>query len=200
MKLEKRTESLRDVRDMNKIPGVVFGKSIDSESIQVDEKEFNEAFKRYGFTQAFDVKLGRKKLNVILKDIQRHHINNNQILNIKLLKVMAGDIIKANLPINLIGKGLIEKPGVMVQLISDAVEVEYQVGNEINHVDLDVSKLKIGDSIKVSDVIFPEGVNVIDDLDKMLVNITETKYVPEEQPEEEVDPMDVEVITEKKEE
>ncbi|MDY0317069.1 MAG: 50S ribosomal protein L25 [Candidatus Izemoplasmatales bacterium] len=198
MKLEKRTETLKSVRESNKIPGVLFGKTIEPEAIQIDEKDFKEAFKNFGLTQTFEVKLGRKKHNVYIKDIQRHHINHNLFLNVKLLKVVEGDLIHSHLPIHLLGKEKIEKPGIIVQLLSDSIEVEYGIGSSINHIDLDVSNLKVGDSVTVGDLSIPEGINVLDDHDKAVLNVSETKYVEEEQePEEEVDAMDVEVITEK---
>jgi len=198
MKLEKRTETLKSVRESNKIPGVLFGKTIEPEAIQIDEKDFKEAFKNFGLTQTFEVKLGRKKHNVYIKDIQRHHINHNLFLNVKLLKVVEGDLIHSHLPIHLLGKEKIEKPGIIVQLLSDSIEVEYGIGNSVNHIDLDVSNLKVGDSVTVGDLSIPEGINVLDDHDKVVLNVSETKYVEEEQePEEEVDAMDVEVITEK---
>ncbi|MDY0278029.1 MAG: 50S ribosomal protein L25 [Acholeplasma sp.] len=198
MKLEKRTETLKSVRESNKIPGVLFGKTIEPEAIQINEKDFLEAFKNFGLTQTFEVKLGRKKHNVYIKDIQRHHINHNLFLNVKLLKVVEGDLIHSHLPIHLLGKEKIEKPGIIVQLLSDSIEVEYGIGSSVNHIDLDVSNLKVGDSVTVGDLSIPEGINVLDDHDKAVLNVSETKYVEEEQEaEEEVDAMDVEVITEK---
>ncbi len=202
MKIEKRTEPLKIVREGNKIPGVLFGKSIEPESIQVDEKDFREAYREYGMTKTFEIKLGRKKHNVYIKEVQRDIVNHNQFLNVKLLKVMAGDLIKANLPINLIGKDKVEKPGVIVQFITDSVEVEYGIGEDFSHIDLDVSNLEIGDSLKIKDLIIPVGIQVVDDLEKTIVNVSETKYIPEEDQAEveEKDAMDVEVINEKTEE
>ena len=197
MKLEKRTETLRSVRESNKIPGVLFGKTIEPEAIQIDEKEFNEAFKNFGLTQTFEVKLGRKKHNVYIKDVQRHHINQNLFLNVKLLKVVEGDLIHSHLPIHLLGKEKIEKPGIIVQMLADSIEVEYGIGSSVNHIDLDVSHLKIGDSITIADLAIPEGIEVLEEHDKVILNVSETKYVEEDETEEEVDAMDVEVITEK---
>jgi len=202
MKIEKRTESLKVVRENNKIPGVLFGKSIEPESIQIDEKDFREAFKEYGMTNTFEVKIGRKKHNVYVKEVQRDILNNNKFLNVKLLKLMAGDVIKANLPIHLIGKENVEKMGVIVQLLTDSIEVEYEAGEGLNHIDLDVSNMQIGDSFKIKDLAIPESVKVVDDLEKIVVNVSETKYVEEEEETEveEQDPMDVKVINEKTEE
>ncbi|MFA7075323.1 MAG: 50S ribosomal protein L25 [Candidatus Izemoplasmatales bacterium] len=198
MKLEKRTESLKSVREGHKVPGVIFGKSIEPEAIQIDEKEFNAAYHQYGLTQTFDVKLGRKKLSVYIKEVQRHHINHNVFLNVKLHKVVAGDMIKAALPINLIGKEAVEKPGIIIQLLADSVEVEYGIGEGISHIDIDVSNLEIGQSIKVEDLKLPDGIMILDSMEKLIVNVVETRY-EEEVTSEDVDPMDVEVITEKTE-
>lgn len=203
MKIEKRTEPLKIVREMNKVPGVLFGKSIEPESIQIDEKDFLEMYKQYGLTQTFEVKLGRKKHVVYIKEVQNHIVKHNQFLNVKLLKVMEGDTIKASLPIILIGKELIEKPGVIVQLLTDSLDVEYAIGQGLSHIDLDVSGMEIGDSKTVAAINVPEGITVLDDLDKLVVNVSETKYIEEDEEEteaEDIDPMDVEVITEKTEE
>jgi len=202
MKIEKRTESLKAVRELNKIPGVIFGKTIEPESIQIEEKDFKEAFKEYGMTKTFEVKLGRKKHNVYIKEVQRDMINHNLFLNVKLLKVMAGDTIKASLPIKFIGKDKIEKPGVIVQILTDTVEVEYGVGKGISHIDLDISDLNIGDSVQVKDLVVPEDIEIVEDMEKSILSVSETKYIEEDETTEteEVDPMDVEVITEKEEE
>ena len=199
MKLEKRTENLRSVREGHKIPGVLFGKSIEPEAIQIDEKEFKDAFKQFGLTQTFEAKIGRKKHVVYIKEVQRHHINHNEFLNVKLLKVMAGDVIKSHLPLNLIGKDKVEKDGVMIQHLIDSIEVEYGIGEAFTRIDLDVSALKVGDSIKIEDLKIPEGLTVLEPKDKMVINVIEAKYEVEEEVEEpeELDANDVEVITEK---
>ncbi|MGD9761674.1 MAG: 50S ribosomal protein L25 [Candidatus Izemoplasmatales bacterium] len=199
MKLEKRTENLRLVREEHKVAGVLFGKSIEPEAIQIDEKEFKETFKQFGLTQTFEVKYGRKKHIVYIKEVQRHYINPHQILNVKLLKVMEGDVIKSHLPLNLIGKEKIEKDGVMIQHLIDSIEVEYGIGAAFNHIDLDVSNLKVGDFVKIEDLIIPEGLTVLEPKDKMVINVIEAKYEVEEETEtpEKLDPSDVEVITEK---
>ncbi len=203
MKIEKRTESLKHVREMNKVPGVLFGKTIEPESIQIDEKDLRELYRQYGLTQTFEVKMGRKKHLVYIKEVQNHILNQNQFLNVKLLKVTEGDTIKADLPIILVGKETIEKPGVIVQLLTDSVEVEYAVGHGLSHIDLDVTGMEVGDSKTIGDLSIPEGLTVMDDLDKLVVNVSETKYISEDEEEteaEDIDPMDVEVITEKTEE
>jgi large subunit ribosomal protein L25 len=198
MKLEKRTDSLKNVRGMNKIPGVLFGKTIEPISIQVDEKPFHDTFAEKGFTQTFEVKLGKAKHLVYIKDIQRDIIKHNQFLNVKLQKVSKDDTITADIPLNIIGREKIEKPGVIVSIPYDTLEVEYNVGSGVAHIDVDVSNLAVGDSLSVKDLEIPEGLKVLVDEEQTVVSVIETTYVEEESTEEdEMNPEDVEVITEK---
>ncbi len=197
MKIEKRTETLKNVRGMNKIPGVLFGKTIEPISFQVDEKVFLDTLSEKGMTQTFEVKLGTKKHLVYIKDTQRDIVKHSQFLNIKLQKVSKDDTITTNIPLHLIGRDKVEKLGVMISMPNDSLEVEYNVGLGISHIDVDVSELKVGDSLAVKDLTFPEGLKVHTDLEQTVVSIIETKYEEEEPDTEELDPSDVEIITEK---
>jgi large subunit ribosomal protein L25 len=198
MKIEKRTDALKTVRESHKIPGVIFGKTIEPVSIQVDEKVFQDTFYEKGMTQTFEVKLGKKKHLVYIKDVQRDIIKHNQFLNIKLQKVSKDDTITADIPLNIIGREKVEKPGIIVSVPNDSLEVEYNVGQGVAHIDVDVTELKVGDSISVEELQIPEGLKVLVDPSQTVVSVIETSYDEEAlEAEEEVDPADVEVITEK---
>nr|HPJ23267.1 hypothetical protein [Bacillota bacterium] len=112
MKIEKRTEPLRIVRGNQKVPGVLFGKTITPVSIQIDEKDLHELVKAYGYTTTFKVKLGKETHLVYIKEIQYDVLNHSRFLNVKLLKVSAGDTIKTSVPIHILGREEIERPGV----------------------------------------------------------------------------------------
>jgi large subunit ribosomal protein L25 len=202
MKIEKRTDSLKNVRGNHLVPGVLFGKTIEPVSIQVDEKVFNDMFAEKGMTQTFEVKLGRSKHLVYIKDVQRDIIKHNQFLNIKLQKVSKDDTITADIPLNIIGREKVEKPGIIVSIPMDSLEIEYNVGQGVAHIDVDVSEMKVGDSLAVKDLEIPEGLKVLVNPEQTVVSIIETSYDEEalEADTEEVDAGDVEVITEKDDE
>jgi|GEM_PF-1237321 len=177
MKIEKRTETVQAVRKMNKVPGVLFGRSITPVSIQIDELELREVYKANGLTQTFTATLGKANHSVYIKHIQRDIINRNHFLNVELLKVEKGDRITANVPLHIIGREAIERQGLIVQVVSDDIEVEYEAGSGIARVDVDITGMKVKDMLHVKDVKFPEGIKVLDDMDKMLIHITEQKVV-----------------------
>lgn len=201
MKIENRKEKLRDVRSKNKVPGVLFGKTIVPVSIQVDEKELLQTIRNYGYTQTFKVKLGKDTHTVYIKEAQKDILNHSHFLNFKLQKVSKGDTITANVPFNLVGREKIEKPGVLLQIIADNVEVEYGVGQGVTHIDVDVSKMMVGDTLHVKDLNLPEGLKVQDDADKLLISLSEIAMEEPEEVEEveEIDPSEVEAIKQKDE-
>jgi len=203
MKIEKRTKSLKDVRTEEKVPGVLFGKSIKPVSIQIDEKDLRDLYKENGKTKTFEVKLGRKKHMARIRGIQTDVINRNHFLNVEMQKVAEGDTIEANLPVYVIGREGIERQGIVVQTVSDTIAVEYEVGKGVSNIEVDVSGMEIGDSIHVKDLKLPEGIKVVDDADKMVINVLESEYDEEEletAAEEEIEDMEVEAIKQKSEE
>jgi len=179
MNIEKRTESLNAVRRQNKVPGVLFGKSITPVSIQIDALELAEAFRLNGKTQTFPVKLGRETHQVYIKNIQKDIVNRNRILNVELLKVGKGDMIVAKVPIHLLGRETIEKEGWLVQVVADDIEVEYEAGKGIQRVDVDISRMKAREVLRVADVVFPKDIKVLDEASKALVHIAEHRAVEE---------------------
>jgi large subunit ribosomal protein L25 len=179
MNIEKRTENLPIVRKMNKVPGVLFGKSITPVSIQMDELELQEIYRINGKTQTFTVKLGKETHTVYIKNIQKDIINRNHILNVELLKVGKGDMITAKIPLHIIGKEIIEHQGHLVQVVGDDIEVEYEAGKGISRIDVDISNMKVKETLHIHDVQFPQGIKVIDDVDKVLIVIAEPRIIEE---------------------
>ncbi len=200
MKIEKRKDSLRLVRDMNKVPGVLYGKSISPISIQINESDLHELIKKYGYTKTFKINLGKESHTVYIKEVQYDIIKRNFPLNVKFQKVIEGDTIKASVPLNIIGREAVEKSNTIVQVVSDFIDVEYPIGKGLTNIDVDVSNMKVGDSLQVKDLKLPEYLIVHDDEDKILISVTEVTYVEEKETTEEVDITDVEVEKEKTEE
>ncbi|MFH0993130.1 MAG: 50S ribosomal protein L25 [bacterium] len=183
MKVEKRTENVRIVRKMNKVPGVLFGKAITPVPIQVDEKELHDTYRQYEKTQAFTVKLGKDSHQVYIKNLQIDITNRNHLLNVELLKVGKGDVIAAKIPLHIIGRDVIEQNGHIVQVVDNGIEVEFAVGQGVSRFDVDISHLKVNDVIHIRDIQMPPGIKLVDNPEKVLIHIAETRII-EAEPEE----------------
>lgn len=185
MKIEKRTESLKQIRSEAKVPGVLYGKKMDPTSIQTGERDLSDAYGKYGETQTFKIKLGRSTHLVYFKAVQKEIVNHSRFLHFDLLKVDKDDIITAKVPLIIIGRDLIENQERILQVISDSVEVAYGAEREVSSIEVDVSKLDVGDSIRVQDLVIPEGIEVVDHPEKLLLQVSETSFVAEEDSDEE---------------
>jgi large subunit ribosomal protein L25 len=174
-------------------------------SASVAEKELAETVNEFGHSQTFKIKIGKDTHTVYIKELQKDMINPHHYLNVKLQKVGKGDTITSNIPLNIIGKELVEKSNISVHIISDNVEVEYEVGKGVSHIDLDISTLTTGDSIRVKELTIPKGLKVLADPEELILNVVETKPMEEEVDEDApmevgTDPSKVEAIKQKREE
>jgi len=185
LNIEKRTEALSVVRANEKVPGVLSGKNFNPISIQIAEKDLHDLFKEFGCTHTFKVKFGKETHTVYIKNVQRDPMNHKRFLNVKLQRVKSGDSIKTDLPIHVIGKELIDKPHIIIQIISDTISVEYPIDKDLSRIDVDVSKLKVGDNIHLRDLKLPDFLILHDDLNKILITVTEATLVKHQEAEAE---------------
>ena len=200
MKIKKRTEPLSIVRKNKNVPGVLNGKGFTPVSIQTDELDLTNSFRKFGLTKTFTIKLGDKSHQVYIKEIQRDIINHQHFLNFALLKVSKGDTIKASVNINIVGKDKIEENKFELHNVANTLDIEYVVGSGVSYIDVDVSKMKIGDVIYAKDIVLSESIGLLDDKDKVIVSVREVQLRPEETEETKEELTEPELVNKESEE
>ncbi|MFH5881979.1 50S ribosomal protein L25 [Liberiplasma polymorphum] len=199
MKIELRNEPLKEVRADNMIPGVIYGKRIDSTPVKVDYKEFMKNYYQHGKSMTFKIKLDGKSHQVYIKDVQLDPLNQRNVVHFDLIKVTATSTITADIPVHLINKDTVEAKGYVVQQIANAVHTEYGVGKGINNFQVDVEGLEQGDALYIKDLNVPEGIKILDDPEKMIVNVTMPTIEEEPEDDEDEEVVEVEAIKQKDE-
>lgn len=198
MKLEKRTDKLKTVRDNQLVPGIVYGNDIDPTPVQTPYLDFVDAYREYGKSMTFKTKLSGTTHMVYIKDIQTDPIRQNNVLHFDLQKVSASETISAEIPVELIGKEIVDKKGLVVEQIENVVETEFPAGSGISKFTLDVTDLEGNDTLTVSDLELPEGFKVLEEDERIIVAVN---YPQEEEEPEEVDTdeeeLEVEAIKQK---
>ena len=188
MKLSLRQDSLRKVRENDLVPGVIYGRKIDSTPVQADAVEFGKLYRKNGTSMTFKIRLDGKQHQVYIKEVQKDPLNHNRVLHFDLIKVTASDRITADIPVHLINKAEVEARGLVVQLINDTIETEFSPGQGVSSFELDVEGLEDGDALRVKDLTVAEGLKVLEDDDVMIVNVTEPTY--EDEPTEDEEAVD----------
>ena len=168
-------------RKEGKVPCVIYG---GKEQIHFYTEEKN--FKGIVFTPnvyIIEIKIGEKTYTSILKDIQYHPVHDN-ILHADFLELVPGKPVSIAIPVELKGTA----PGVIVggRLIKKIrkIRVSALVEDLPDQLVLDISKLKIGDSIIVSDV-DEDKLTFLENPNAMIVGVFTARTVVEEEEEDE---------------
>jgi large subunit ribosomal protein L25 len=181
MKVNLRTRPLREVRKERMIPGVMYGKSIESTSIEVEEKAFKDALAEYGKSMTFRVTLDGKRHNVYIKNIQSDILKPDEIIHFELHRIAKDETVSASIPVVLHGKESLEKRRLYVQLGLQEINCEYKSGSGIQHFEFDVSEMEQDEAIHVKDIAIPDGVTIHEDPEQIVFIVKEAHQVLEEE-------------------
>ncbi len=198
MKVEQRTEKLKDVREAKLIPGIVYGKGIEPIPLKANFKEFVAAYNEYGQSMTFELTIEKQKHQVYIKEVQTDPLRPNHVLHFDLQKISADDTITAEIPIDVLGREDVERRGLVVEQIFDTIEADFPAGSGISSVEVDVTGLEGNDALRVSDLELPEGFKPLSDESEIIVSISfpqEEEEIDAEETEEEE--LEVEAIKQK---
>lgn len=185
MNLELRTEKLNKVRKMNKIPGVMYGKSIDSVSIQVEDSAFRQALKTYGKSMTFKAELDGETHDVFISNVESTILRPHDIIHFDLHRIDASESVSVMIPIVIIGKEVFHDTDVYTQVELSEILAEFKPGFGISKIEVDVSKMVLGDVIMVKDLDVDSNITLKEDPEKVIVSAKEVHIV--EEPVEEED-------------
>lgn len=170
----ERTEKGRKARREGFIPGVVYGKGVESVSIKLDQKDFRRAFQGRPMTSVFKLKLGDEVKNCIIKEIQRHPIKG-EILHIDLQAIDKDEIIRLKVPVVFEGKEKLASNRYLLQEFINEVEIMVKAADIPELISVDVGKRELGDKITISDLPIGDDIKVLHDEDEILAVVSAAK-------------------------
>lgn len=179
MKVTLRTEPLRVVRAAHQVPGVMYGRSIDSISIQADINDVLSALKTYGKTGTFKIRLDDKYHHVYFKAVQSNVLKPNEVIHFDLHRVTEKELVTGMVPIEMIGHEVFYNQKMFAELVKHEILATYSP--VVGHAKLvvDVSKMELHDEKKLHDLNL-EGLEIKEDLNQTIVIIKEAKALDEE--------------------
>lgn len=202
LKAEKRTvsgHSNKKLRRSGITPAIVFGKNVESSSIQVSTVEFSKIFNQAGETSVvwINVEGESKERPTLVKSVTKSPVKGT-IEHIDFYQVNLKEKVTANVPVELTGESDAVKDGVAVldQHLHE-IEVEALPTEIPESVIFDISALKeVGDHLKVLDVKLPSGVELLSDPEALVVALSE----PQKEEEPLTPVVEAEVISDEKKE
>jgi large subunit ribosomal protein L25 len=177
--------SSRQLRRSGSVPAVVYGGEKDPIRISILEKDIAKAAEIPGFaTQILNINISGEEQNVIVKEIQRHPATQ-RVLHADLQRVNPDTKISISVPVRFLNEdscmGVKMHGGAISRLINN-IDITCLASNLPEYLEVDVAELDVGDSIFLSALNLPEGVEIPslalgEDRDQAVVSITEAKVL-----------------------
>lgn len=189
------------LRDQGSLPAIVYGHGQDPVAIALNAKEALTHFHKGEKVFQLDVEGAGE--TVLLKDVQFDYLGTN-VIHADFARVDLNERVETRVSVRLVGdaKGLKEAGAILMHPV-DEVEIECLVANLPDVIEVDVTHLEVGDSIRVEDVGLPlETMKMLSDPDGVVATIVlQAEEKSDEEAEVEAgEGAEPELVTEKKEE
>ncbi|TML27981.1 MAG: 50S ribosomal protein L25 [Actinobacteria bacterium] len=165
---ERERRGSADARRLRRegfIPGVLYGNGQQPHAICIPERDLRRVLTGQGGLHAIlDVVLeGQKTTHAsILKDYQQDPIRGH-ISHVDLQEVRLDQTIQASVTVQLVGEPAGAKEGGVLSQVQREINVEALPMEIPEHIDLDVSGMAIGDTLRLVDLAPLDGVTYLDD-------------------------------------
>ncbi len=155
----------RRLRLTGQVPAIVYGAHKDPQSIQLEHNSvYLASAHEWFFSGIIDLSVDGKVQKVLLRDLQRHPFRP-QILHLDFQRVSENEAIHTRIPLHFLNQ---EKSpagktsGVVITHELNEVEISCLPKDLPEFIEVDLSALKEGDVIHLSEVKMPAGVTVAD--------------------------------------
>lgn len=157
-------KKVRALRREGFTPANIYGHNVDSIPIQLGTDELRLLLKGKGRNEIVYVQVEGEERPTFIKEIQRNPVTD-QILHLDFFQISLKEKVRLSVPLHFQGvpPAIDTYGGILTHQMND-VMVEALPTAIPSSIDVDVSGLaEIGDAIHVSDLIAPEGVEILND-------------------------------------
>ncbi len=161
----KKTKILRQE---GKLPASIYGPKQDPMNIEVDAKEFRRVFLDVGTNKFVDLVIDEKdNVKVLIKEVQMEPLTGKYI-HVSFYAIDETKSIIADVPVEIIGESPAVKTNIGFLVIPfDHLTLRCLPKDLPENIPVEISNLKeIGDSVLISDIEFPEGVEIAGNIDE----------------------------------
>ena len=161
----------RKLRAQGQVPAVLYGHGMAPVSVSVDAKDLGHALHTdAGANVLVDLHVGSDKHLVLAREIQRNHLRGD-LVHVDFLVIRRDEKITVQIPINVEGESPGVKQGGVVEHHLWEISAESLPGDVPQSVEVDISKLEIGDSFRVGDLAVLPGVTILTPAEETILSV-----------------------------
>jgi large subunit ribosomal protein L25 len=168
---KKRTDlgsgNTRRLRKAGRIPGVVYGRSGKSLSIDVDALEFTNGIKGISESTIVKLDIDGEAHEAFVKDTQ-WSIISGEVLHVDFYEIERGVLLRAKVAVHVSGNPAGVREGGILELPTHEIEVECLPKDLPERIDVDIAELKVNQSIHVRDLKLGDNVKIITSGDQVI--------------------------------
>jgi large subunit ribosomal protein L25 len=183
LQLEQREGHLKpnQLRRDGKIPATIYGAGIPSESVQVNAREFSR-LPSAAFSHILELESGKGNISAIIRHIQRK-ATTHEVLNIEFYRVQADRKLTVVVPLKFVGESpAVKLGGQLVESYQEA-EVECLPSAIPDFLEVNMANIKeVEHGIHFSELELPEGVQILNPPDEIIVRVVAPRAVAEDKP------------------
>jgi large subunit ribosomal protein L25 len=182
---EPGTRASKRLRREGKIPGVVYGHGTDPVAVAVDARELRHALNtEAGVNALINLSIDGTSQLTMPRVLQRHPVRHT-VTHVDFQVVSRDEVVSAEVQFQLVGEAIEvhNNDGVVEQALF-GLTVNARPADIPAHIEVDISKLTIGDAIRVGDLQLPSGVTTDVDPEEAIVvaqgaQVSELDLIPE---------------------
>jgi len=162
--------TLTQLRKGGAIPAVIYGYKLDSTPISISAKEFKKSIQKNGQNSVFSLDLEGKKGNVVVSEVQQCSLKD-EVNHVDFLAINMAEELEVDVPIKLIGQSVgVSEGGILMQPNLE-LKVKVKPAELPDSIEVDISSLKVGESLTVAEIRHQTPVEIISEDDYLLVTI-----------------------------
>jgi len=170
------TRPSRRLRREGRVPAVVYGLESDPVAVSVEWTDLRKALTTdAGLNALITLDINGEEHLSVIKDLQRHPVRRD-VIHVDFLRVRADQEIEVDVPITLVGEALeVTRADGMVDQTIYSLTILVKPTEVPDGIEVDISYLELGGSIKVSDLPLPAGVTTMIDPDEAVASAVITR-------------------------
>lgn len=177
---EQGSSASRRLRRAGQVPGIIYGGDVAATPITMDHNEMYHLLNKEAFhASVLTIDLEGKKQTVVLRDSQ-WHAYKPQVLHIDFQRVDADHKIHLKVPLHFVNgenSPAVKLGGGMISHVINELDVQCLPANLPEFIEVDLGGLEADQSIHVSQIKLPKGVELVvhGEGDPVVVTVLKTK-------------------------
>ena len=163
-RVDQGTGASRRLRRAGQLPGIIYGAQKDAEAITLDHNELYHLLRKEAFhSSILSIVVDGQKETVILRDTQWHPYKQ-QVLHIDFQRVSASEKLHMKVPLHFVNgeaSPAVKLGGQMISHVMTEIDVACLPKDLPEFIEVDLGNIENDQSLHISDITLPQGVEIV---------------------------------------